>query len=292
MSRSYCFTHWDVAAPLEFDAATVRYASWQREKCPETGKEHFQGYMEFFRPHKLAGVKKWKGWGTAHLEVRKGDRDAAREYTRKQETRVDGPWEFGTWISGAGHRSDLTGAVATLVESKSLAKVARDHPNEYVKYYRGFAELQKKICPHVETPAFALSAFKHPAMDLALPVVLYGPSGTGKTEFAIAHFSHPLLVRHMDRLADFDAAVHDGIVFDDMAFTHIPVEARIHLLDTDRPSDIHIRYTTVWLPAGTKKIFTHNTGDVFTKTDEVIKEEQLAALLRRFVYVQIENKLF
>lgn len=89
-------------------------------------------------------------------------------------------------------------------------------------------------------------------------LVVWGDSGTGKTMWATSLFANPLVVSHMDRLRDFNPDRHDGIVFDDMGFAHLPREACIHLVDTELARDIHCRYTTAHIPAGTKKVFTSN----------------------------------
>jgi len=104
--------------------------------------------------------------------------------------------------------------------------------------------------------------FEHPFPNAQWTVFLpdswrvifaWGPTNTGKTMWATAQFASPLVVRHMDRLRDFDPARHDGIVFDDMSFAHIPREACIHLLDWDLDSDIHCRYSCARIPKHPKR---------------------------------------
>lgn len=87
---------------------------------------------------------------------------------------------------------------------------------------------------------------------------VYGPTGTGKTQWALHHFRNPYLCSHIDELRNFDANQNDGIVFDDMSFHHMPREGIIHLLDWDEDRSIHCRYYCAYIPAGTKKIFTSN----------------------------------
>lgn len=104
--------------------------------------------------------------------------------------------------------------------------------------------------------------------DLALPEnscpVLVGPSGIGKTAWATRVAPKPCLwVSHLDVLRLFKPSYHKSIVFDDMSFTHMPLQAQIHLLDWDRPRQIHCRYGYASIPAGTIKIFTCN-DDPFT----------------------------
>lgn len=99
---------------------------------------------------------------------------------------------------------------------------------------------------------------------LALPEVpqssvLVGPSGCGKTTWALKKTPKPaLLVSHMDDLRHFDPNYHKSLVFDDMKFIHMPLQAQIHIVDQDWPRSIHCRYRTAPIPAHTHKIFTCN----------------------------------
>lgn len=291
-SRNWCWTHQGTALDTSQWPDWVRYAVYQHEKAPTTGQDHLQGYMELSRAQRLTAMQKIPGMEGVHWEPRRGTRDGARRYCMKPETRAEGaePVEIGEWDGGGqGKRTDLHDAVETLRSTGSLKRVAEEHATSYVKYYRGLAEWQKKVQPTITVAKYTLADFDHPPLDLSKTVVLYGPTGIGKTEFALAHFKSPLLVRHLDRLSDLDPTTHDGIVFDDMSFTHFPVESRIHLCDMDRPSDIHIRYVIAHIPAGMKRIFTHNTGDVFTKADQDMPESQTAAISRRVNYVRVDK---
>lgn len=104
----------------------------------------------------------------------------------------------------------------------------------------------------------ALSEFTYNNWERAL--VLIGPTGCGKTSWAIKEAPKPaLLVSHLDRLAkSYDPNVHKSIIFDDMVFKHMPVQAQIHLVDFHMPRDIHCRYRVASIPAGVPKIFTCN----------------------------------
>lgn len=114
-------------------------------------------------------------------------------------------------------------------------------------------------------------------------IFLHGPSGVGKTHYACAHFQNPLLVSDIDQLKEFNAGIHDGIVFDDMSFHHIPPEKVIHLVDRDFPREIRCRHTNASIPAGTKKIFTHNSPNPFysAESNYTIIPEQEVAIARR-----------
>lgn len=94
----------------------------------------------------------------------------------------------------------------------------------------------------------------------------------------------------MDKLRQLSVD-HDGIVFDDMSFAHMPITAVIHLLDTEFERDIHVRYGTVNIPANTKKIFTYNTNNPFL-SDDVHEQAQLDAVNRRIDKILITGKLY
>lgn len=100
--------------------------------------------------------------------------------------------------------------------------------------------------------------WKWPSLENIESVVLMGPSNIGKTQFAKSHFNNPLFISQMDRLKEFKPDVHDGIIFDDMDFTHMPRSSQIHITDFEEQRDIHSRYANAVVPAETKKIFTCN----------------------------------
>ena len=133
------------------------------------------------------------------------------------------------------------------------------------------------------------SAFIETLKPLDRSTLFCGPSGFGKTQFALAHFKNPLLVRHIDKLKNLHPD-HDGIVFDDMSFKHIPHDGVIHLLDIDCDSDIHVRYGVATIPANTRRIFTHNTPNPFYKDD--VEDAQKVAVERRLSRYTFHSKLF
>lgn len=74
----------------------VKYVTYQVERCPKTGRLHYQGYIEFTGKKTWSWVhKNLKGLETAHLEQRKGSQDEAINYCQKVESRVRGPFEHG-----------------------------------------------------------------------------------------------------------------------------------------------------------------------------------------------------
>jgi len=54
-----------------------------REKCPETGREHFQGCVVLNKQQRLSWFKSWLP--TAHLEVAK-HKEALKKYAMKEDT--------------------------------------------------------------------------------------------------------------------------------------------------------------------------------------------------------------
>lgn len=136
-ARAWCFTLNNPTAQLEFTGH--RYAVWQKE-VGEKGTEHYQGYVEWLRPLRLAAVKKLLP--TAHLEPRAGSREQARAYCMKEESRVDGPWESGEWETHQGKRTDLEAACEVLKE-EGLKRVAEEMPSVFVKFHKGLSALEK-----------------------------------------------------------------------------------------------------------------------------------------------------
>lgn len=143
-SRAWCFTEQIRKNDTKlFKACTkgleplgddIRYIIFQWEKGVETGNDHFQGYVEFYRPYSLAGVRS-RVSESAHWAPRGGSQAQAITYCKKTRTRVGGPWEYGT-KAAQGQRTDVNALREACEAGTSKRKLLLDHTNEVAKYPR------------------------------------------------------------------------------------------------------------------------------------------------------------
>jgi hypothetical protein len=143
----------------------VKYMIWQKERGVN-GTEHFQGYVSFGKPMRMAALKKISQ--VAHWEVRKGTEQQCIDYCSKQDTRIAGPWEVGVRPS-PGKRNDLLDAVSLIDSGKTMKEVATIHPTTYVKYSRGLCSYERVMAPRRTSPPEV--------------IVVFGPTGTGKSQY-------------------------------------------------------------------------------------------------------------
>jgi hypothetical protein len=95
----------------------VRYCVWQLERGETRQTLHIQGYVELTRPQRRSAISRL--FPTAWIEPRRGSKDQAREYCRKEDSRIEGPWEYGEWINSQGSRTDLETLHQWLQQGKS-----------------------------------------------------------------------------------------------------------------------------------------------------------------------------
>lgn len=79
-----------------FDSGKVEYLGSQLEKCPNTGRPHWQAYIRFFRQYKQRGTWFKRFCNGIHFEKCSKERAEAINYGTKEDTRLDGPLESGT----------------------------------------------------------------------------------------------------------------------------------------------------------------------------------------------------
>ncbi len=276
-STDWCFTLND-AAEEEADAEHLfaicdpRYLVCQRERGV-VGTLHYQGYVEFAERQTFTGVKRLLP--RAHWEPRGGTRDQARDYARKETSRVDGPWEFGHWISGPGARTDLASLHTALEQGADDASLWESH---FAIMWRGSkAANAYRLAKGVPRPN---------AEPLAL--VYWGFTGTGKS-------------RRVRELAGEDAywvsnpgrgqpVWFDGymgqrsIVFDDF-YGWIPWSMLLRLLDRN-PLNLNCKGTTA-LCLATTFYFTSNAHPSMWYEDF-----PYAALERRITIIECEHLMF
>lgn len=191
-ARAWCFTLNNAVTNELEPHANERYIVWQREKG-EAGTEHLQGYVEFTKPMRLGGLKKWLPG--AHFEIRRGTPEQAASYCQKEESRVDGPWERGQMGGQQGARCDLEAVKQLIAEGASKREVYEQCSEAAAKYPRFVDALLTWRCEEAApkvldfTPKFqwqqvVLDVVDGPVDPRAIYWVYDGVGNHGKTYMA------------------------------------------------------------------------------------------------------------
>lgn len=211
VSRHWCYTAFEEIKNND----VFRYQIEGIETCPTTGRVHYQGYIELKKPMRMAGVKKIT-CDSIHLEIRKGTREQARDYCKKENNFT----EYGVWISGQGHRSDLERIANELVSGEVLlSQVMEEEPVLFCKYRNGLKDLA------------SAGAKKRTKLDRELKVVVIsGPTGCGKTRAAIAETSNAYKIQGYD-LQWFDGYEQETELLIDEYDNDVHITKMLGLLD-------------------------------------------------------------
>lgn len=163
----------EVAIPQPITNPQVRYVVWQKEQCPDTGRQHLQGYIELLRSSKMATVKNYFNDPTIHLEARSGNQDQAIAYCTKEDTRIEGPWELGTKASGGSQskRNDLTTFRDSIRSGQTDEQLLDNYPGEYARYPK-FVQTVRQTTKRAQATSREVQCF-----------ILWGETGCGKTRF-------------------------------------------------------------------------------------------------------------
>lgn len=180
--------HWCVTVPnyTDSDLQNVRsigrtmasYLVFQREVGGENGLPHLQVYVEFANGKTFDRVRRM--FGNAHVERRRGNRDQARDYCMKHDTRQPGtvPEEIGSWVAPErGRRSDLVRAWDAVQSGRRTDEVLREYPAMF-RYVRALSAMQSVHLTEVRGTDFR-------RLNV---VAFHGPPGTGKTRRAYAEY--------------------------------------------------------------------------------------------------------
>jgi len=204
-----------------------------------------------------------------------------------------------------GYRTDLDQLRDEIFSGETtVKKIAKENPIAYRKYSRTLIKLQEIKISEIPTfKQYTENDFIVPLINLKFmedknceneygrAIVLTGKPGTGKTNYAIAHFENPWVVRNFKELKKFRPKLHDGIIFDDMSFTHLPRGVQAHLLDWEISREIRVPYGIMEIPRCTKKIFITNkkADEIFSIMVNGIIDETIN---RRMRTIEIDKSLF
>lgn len=245
------------------DCTRIRVA---KEVCPKTGREHLQCKLTWRIGKRWAAMKKIMGH--VHFEP-----SASKCFSYCAKVPAEGEVMLLNHDSRKqGNRSDLQRCIDSAAAGATTRELFTDFGPTMVRYQAGIDRAKTALKEHEQLASYKVADFPawEPITDWTQSVVLVGPSGVGKTEFALAHFKNPLLVSDIDQLLDFDEGTHDGIVFDDMDFTKESRNAQISIADQTMHRAIRCRYRSPVIPRATKKVFTCNNW-CLTVDDAAIK---------------------
>lgn len=274
-SKSFEFTMFDVEEDLKLLTSWADEVSRlvvSKELCPKTGKEHLQGSVVFRRAYRLGQLKKLHP--SAHWEPTRCTAD--KLYIMKKDSEL----LLNVNNRKQGNRSDLQTVVEDIKDGVQPYDLWKNHTATMIRYSRGILEASRIFGAKGSTTSYPPL---RPLLDeWSRSIIIWGEPGVGKSQYALAHFKSALMVSNINDLKSFNKAIHDGIIFDDMSFTHMPREVQIHLVDQDFDRSIRVMYGIMTIPAHTKKIFTTNVcnGLIFLMDGAISRRVKVVEFLK------------
>lgn len=172
-SRNWCLTsfnmeyNWEELWKNYNDI--IRYMCIGREICPNTGKRHFQGWIQLINKKTLGGVKRIIGDKKIHLESCRGN-----EYDNDKYCKKENKYEIWGEKIIQGQRTDLELIKKKIEDGVKMVDIAKDHFGDYIRYYSGFNKY-KALIEKEKTKNYRKVEV----------IVLSGKTGTGKTRKAM-----------------------------------------------------------------------------------------------------------
>nr|QIK03921.1 replication-associated protein [Tundra vole stool-associated circular virus] len=196
------------------------YAVGQLEEGEDTRHRHLQFFVQLRRPARLSWMKRHVH-ATAHWEPMRGTAEQARDYCMKEETRVQGPWQFGT-ITARGKRMGLDDAIQLIRDGAPLRQVIDTFPAIWVHHGRGLLDLRQRLNLEQDRRCFGPEG---PEVW-----VFWGPSGTGKSRYVASTWPDAFWKIPGEKWWDgYDA--HETVVLDDFKDSDLRLTDLQRLLD-------------------------------------------------------------
>lgn len=144
---------------------------------------------------------------------------------------------------------------------------------------------------HPQLPAWAAGGWRSHSL------VLSGPGGLGKTEFACAlihsvsmcHACH--FVNTVDRIRDIIFAPGEGLVVDETRFFGKDIDDVKAIIDVSKGRDVKCRNRDGFVPKGTPRAFSTNWPWALFWPQEASMAEHTGPITRRVLWVSVEQDL-
>lgn len=153
----------------------------------------------------------------AHLEKARGTQQQCIEYCTKEETRVAGPFQLGQPSEGQGERKDLKYLCTMVKAGKKDRELAEADEVLYAKYHKHAHALR--------------TALERPEVREVKVLVLWGPTGIGKTHAAFTRFQDMHRLMHSEGKIWFDGYQGEKVLIIDEFEGQIKITFLLQLLD-------------------------------------------------------------
>jgi len=177
--RNVCWTLHDYTegdvAKLRAYAQATSYLVFGYEKCPDTGRPHLQGYLEWDNPHSILKFKKTIS-DKLHCEERRGTALQASNYCKYDdypENKVPNKYEEFGQLSNQGNRTDWKQAVEQVRQGIPIDEIIDAQP-QLVPAMRSLELLKVRQLKPLNRPVEV--------------IVIWGDAGTGKSRWAYDNY--------------------------------------------------------------------------------------------------------
>lgn len=161
----------------------------------------------------------------------------------------------------------------------------------YIRNRKSFAAYFEHKFAEPDKCKYPIESFKRPLFEFnKRHLVFIGATDIGKTQFALAHFKNPLLVRNKQDWTRYNPEKTDGIVLDDLAFRNWQAETMINTLEWDMDRTERVLYGHCRIKAGTPQIICCNSLEAFYPKG--ILDEHKEAIDRRVTKHEFFTKLY
>lgn len=137
------FTSFEDEPPAAALPEWAKFLCFQREAAPETGRLHWQGFVQLVEKKRISFLKNIPGWGTFHLEPRRGTAEEAVRYCSPDALKdgqpkpgvVPGSYRAFGVPTRAGVTSDYDSMINAL-KKRPCDFVRDDYLGPYIKHKR------------------------------------------------------------------------------------------------------------------------------------------------------------
>lgn len=246
----------------------IRFIVFGIEICPDTGRVHFQGYLQCKKVTNMKQLRELMsevGLSNSHLEI--AIKDAKTNIAYCEEDGV--VYRYGTPLQ-QGQRRDLEHIKEMVSDGNNLRDIAMAHPGDFIRYHKG---IEKYIDVLTEPE------MKYEKVEVT---VIVGQPGSGKTRYVYEHAKSLYVVPPpFNNTIWFDGyRDQEDILFDDFD-GWVPFKFMLQLMDgypmklPAKGSFVHKRWKRVWI--------TSNHAIETWYSQKFLDETNLAAFKRRIL---------